>query len=118
MVVVIVYIEPIPLELLGDSVTYTIKGDLNEWGDPGTSVELTLNNVRVTENKNLRQSNIDYENNPKYRLFYDMTNSSGLSQDFVLNGIIVYEGIELRVNSIFPKKAFGSEIHHYEVDLV
>jgi len=119
------YIKPIPLNLLCDSI------DLIEVSKDSMGVEtiistVTLNNVRIIANNNntvnkgygIKQKNTgDVFKEFNYKLFYDKTNSSGLIDNFKLNGILIYNGLKLYIGKIVEYKS-DNKIHHYEIGLM
>lgn len=109
-------IKPIPKRLLPHNCTYKKylgnTGEGDEWGK-----EKPLNYVKVEEKTQLKVTSNGREIVGNARLFYDLTNSSGLTDKPIQNSKIVYNDHEYRVidtDVLCGEKAIP---HHYEVML-
>lgn len=119
------YIKPIPIEILCDTVIYK-EIEEDAFGEQTIIGTYQLENVRVEANsnnsinkgdevKNKRNGNTFTDYN--YKLYYDSTNSKGYGGKFKLNGIIVYNGDSYSIVKVVDYKSFNS-IHHYEIGLM
>lgn len=107
-------IKPIPKRMLVNSATYEEYDDeLGEGGSYKTSV--TLNNVKIDE-----QLQFSYTSNGKEIvgnaiMFYDLTNSSGLTDSPVNESKITFNGKTYTIKDTDILRANDSTPHHYEV---
>ena len=107
-------IKPIPKRLLPHSCIYNEylgnTGEGDEWG-----TEIPLNFVKIEEKKQLKVTSNGREVIGNARLFYDLTNSSGLNDKPVQNSKITYNSREYRVVDTDVLCGEQSIPHHYEV---
>lgn len=109
-------IKPIPKRLLPHNCTYKEylgnTGEGDEWG-----VDTPLKFVKVEEKTQLKVTSNGREIVGNARLFYDLTNSSGLVDKPVQNSKIIYNNREYKIvdNDILCGEA--DVPHHYEVML-
>lgn len=106
-------LKPIPLKLLPNSVTYyaysTDTGEGSSWGSA-----TTLYNVKIDEQKQFISNQNGREIIGKAMLFYDCTNSSGLTGLPLNESKIVFNG---RTYYVVDTDILRSEDtpHHYEI---
>ena len=109
-------IKPIPKRLLPHNCTYKEylgnTGEGDEWG-----ADTPLKFVKVEEKTQLKVTSNGREIVGNARLFYDLTNSSGLVDKPVQNSKIIYNNREYKIvdNDILCGEA--DVPHHYEVML-
>ena len=109
-------IKPIPKRLLPHNCTYKEylgnTGEGDEWG-----VDTPLKFVKVEEKTQLKVTSNGREIVGNARLFYDLTNSSGLVDKPVQNSKIIYNNRQYKIvdNDILCGEA--DVPHHYEVML-
>ena len=109
-------IKPIPKRLLPHNCIYKKylgnNGEGDEWDK-----EITLKFVKIEEKTQLKVTSNGREVVGNARLFYDLTNSSGLSAKPIQNSKIIFKGREYRV--VDTDVLCGEEDipHHYEVML-
>ena len=109
-------IKPIPKRLLPHNCTYKEylgnTGERDEWG-----VDTPLKFVKVEEKTQLKVTSNGREIVGNARLFYDLTNSSGLSAKPIQNSKIIYNNHEYRVVDTDVLCGEQSTPHHYAVML-
>lgn len=109
-------IKPIPKRLLPHNCTYKQylgnTGEGDKWGD-GTP----LTYVKIEEKMQLKVTSNGREIVGNARLFYDLTNSVGLSNKPVGNSKIIFKGHEYRVVDTDVLCGEKDTPHHYEVML-
>lgn len=109
-------IKPIPKRLLPHNCTYKEYlgniGEGDEWGK-----EKPLNYVKVEEKMQLKVTSNGREIVGNARLFYDLTNSSGLSTKPIQNSKIIYKNREYRIIDTAVLCGEQDQPHHYEVML-
>lgn len=107
-------IKPIPKRLLPHNCTYKQyldnTGEGDEWGE-----DTTLNFVKLEEKMQLKVTSNGREVVGNARLFYDLTNSSGLTDKPVQNSKIIYNNREYRIVDTDVLCGEQSIPHHYEV---
>ena len=109
-------IKPIPKRLLPHNCTYKEylgnTGEGDEWG-----ADTSLSFVKIEEKTQLKVTSNGREIVGNARLFYDLTNSSGLVDKPVQNSKIIYNNREYKIvdNDILCGEA--DVPHHYEVML-
>lgn len=109
-------IKPIPKRLLPHNCTYKEyldnTGEGDEWG-----TDTPLKFVKIEEKAQLKVTSNGREIVGNARLFYDLTNSSGLVDKPVQNSKIIYNNREYKIvdNDILCGEA--DVPHHYEVML-
>lgn len=109
-------IKPIPKRLLPNSCIY--KKHLGNTGEGDKWEEDTLiNHVKIEEKKQLKVTSNGREIVGNARLFYDLTNSSGLTDKPIQNSKIVYNDHEYRVIDTDVLCGERAIPHHYEVML-
>ena len=107
-------IKPIPKRLLPHNCIYneylvnTGVGD--EWG-----TDIPLNFVKFEEKMQLKVTSNGREVVGNARLFYDLANSSGLTDKPVQNSKIIYNNREYRIVDTDVLCGEQSIPHHYEV---
>lgn len=108
-------IKPIPKRLLPHSCIYNKYlgniGESDEWDEIG----VTLNFVKIEEKMQLKVTSNGREIVGNARLFYDLTNSSGLIDKPVQNSKIIYNNREYRVVDTDVLCGEQATPHHYEV---
>lgn len=109
-------IKPIPKRLLPHNCTYKEylgnTGEGDEWG-----ADTPLKFVKIEEKTQLKVTSNGREIVGNARLFYDLTNSSGLSAKPVQNSKIIFKGREYRVVDTDVLCGEEDSPHHYEVML-
>lgn len=109
-------IKPIPKRLLPHNCIYKEyldnTGEGDKWG-----VDTPLKFVKVEEKTQLRVTSNGREIVGNARLFYDLTNSSGLSAKPIQNSKIIFKGREYRVVDTDILCGEENNPHHYEVML-
>lgn len=109
-------IKPIPKRLLPHSCIYNKylgnNGEGDEWGE-----DTTLNFVKLEEKMQLKVTSNGREVIGNARLFYDLTNSSGLTEKPIENSKIIYNNHEYRVLNTAVLCGEKATSHHYEVML-
>lgn len=109
-------IKSIPKRLLPHNCIYKQylgnTGEGDEWED-----DTPLSYVKIEEKMQLKVTSNGREIVGNARLFYDLTNSSGLSDKPVQNSKIVFKGREYRVVDTDVLCGEEDTPHHYEVML-
>lgn len=109
-------IKSIPKRLLPHNCIYKQylgnTGEGDEWED-----DTPLSYVKIEEKMQLKVTSNGREIVGNARLFYDLTNSSGLSDKPVQNSKIVFKGREYRVVDTDVLCGEEDNPHHYEVML-
>lgn len=107
-------IKPIPKRLLPHSCIYKQylgnNGEGDNWGD-----DIPLFFVKIEEKQILKVTSNGREIIGNAKLFYDLTNSKGLSSKPVENSIIIFNGIEYRIVNTDVLCPDYAKPHHYEV---
>lgn len=107
-------IKPIPKRLLQHNCIYKKylgnTGEGDEW-----ETDIPLNFVKMEEKTQLKVTSNGREVVGNARLFYDLVNSSGLSNKPVQNSKIIYNGHEYRVVDTDILCGEQATPHHYEV---
>lgn len=107
-------IKPIPKRLLPHNCIYNEylgnTGEDDEWG-----TDIPLNFVKFEEKMQLKVTSNGREIVGNARLFYDLANSSGLTDKPIQNSKIVYKSHEYRVLDIDVLCGEEATPHHYEV---
>lgn len=107
-------IKPIPKRLLPHNCIYKKylgnTGEGDEW-----ETDIPLNFVKMEEKTQLKVTSNGREVVGNARLFYDLVNSSGLSNKPVQNSKIIYNGHEYRVVDTDILCGEQATPHHYEV---
>lgn len=107
-------IKPIPKRMLVNSATYEeYIADMGEGSSYKTSV--TLDNIKVDEQLQFSYSSNGKEVIGNAMLFYDSTNSSGLTNSPVNESKITFNGKTYTVKDTDILRANDSTPHHYEV---
>lgn len=110
-------IKPIPKRLLPHKCVYKEylgnTGEGDEWEEPG----VTLKFVKIEIKMQLKVTSNGREVVGNARLFYDLTNSSGLSTNPVQNSKIIFNNHEYRVVDVAVLCGEEATAHHYEVML-
>ena len=107
-------IKPIPKRMLVNSATYEeYVADMGEGSSYKTSV--TINDIKIDE-----QTQFSYSSNGKEivgnaMLFYDLTNSSGLTAKPVNESKITFNGKTYTIKDTDILRANDNTPHHYEV---
>ena len=107
-------IKPIPKRMLVNSATYEeYIADTGEGSSYATAV--TLDNIKADE-----QTQFSYTSNGKEIvgnaiMFYDLTNSSGLTDSPVNESKITFNGKTYTIKDTDILRANNSTPHHYEV---
>lgn len=110
-------IKPIPLSLLGDSVTYLETKD-GRWGQSVASeVEVRQVSVQAISAISKVKSQQNESNSYQLLLFFDCVNSLPKWQTFKLDDRIRYEGETYRIAKVEVIKTFDGQAHHIEVML-
>ena len=109
-------IKPIPKRLLPHNCTYKEyldnTGEGDEWGD-----DTPLTYVKIEEKMQLKVTSNGREIVGNARLFYDLTNSSGLADKPIQNSKIIYNNREYKVVDTDILCGEQATPHHYEVML-
>lgn len=109
-------IKSIPKRLLPHNCIYKQylgnTGEGDEWED-----DTPLSYVKIEEKMQLKVTSNGREIVGNARLFYDLTNSSGLSDKPVQNSKIIFKGREYRVVDTDVLCGEEDNPHHYEVML-
>lgn len=109
-------IKPIPKRLLPHSCIYKEylgnTGEGDEWGK-----DIPLSHVKIEIKMQLKVTSNGREVVGNARLFYDLTNSSGLSANPVQNSKIIFNNHEYRVVDVAVLCGEEATPHHYEVML-
>lgn len=107
-------IKPIPKRLLPHNCIYKKylgnTGEGDEW-----ETDIPLNFVKMEEKTQLKVTSNGREVVGNARLFYDLVNSSGLTDKPVQNSKIIYNGHEYRVVDTDILCGEQATPHHYEV---
>lgn len=107
-------IKPIPKKLLPNSVTY--KKYLEDIGEGSSlATPLTLNNVKIDEQKVLIRGLGGVEVVGNATLFYDLTNSSGLTDVPINESKITFDGKEYTIKDVDILRENSDIPHHYEI---
>ena len=109
-------IKPIPKRLLPHNCTYKEylgnTGEGDEWGK-----EMPFSFVKIEIKMQLKVTSNGREVVGNGRMFYDLTNSSGLSAKPVQNSKIIFKGREYLVVDTDVLCGEEDSPHHYEVML-
>lgn len=109
-------IKPIPKRLLPHNCIYkqclSNNGEGDEW-----DTDVPLKFVKVEEKIQLKVTSNGREIVGNARLFYDLINSSGLTDKPVQNSKIIFNGHEYRVVDTDVLCGDEDTPHHYEVML-
>lgn len=109
-------IKPIPKRLLPHNCIYKKylgnNGEGDEWDK-----EITLKFVKIEEKTQLKVTSNGREVVGNARLFYDLTNSSGLADKPIQNSKIIYNNREYKVVDTDILCGEQATPHHYEVML-
>lgn len=109
-------IKPIPKRLLPHNCTYKEylgnTGEGDEWG-----VDTPLKFVKVEEKTQLKVTSNGREIVGNARLFYDLVNSEGLTNEPIQNSKIIFNDKEYRVVDSDILCGEEDNPHHYEVML-
>lgn len=107
-------IKPIPKRLLPHNCVYNKylgnTGEGDEWG-----TDIPLNFVKIEEKMQLKVTSNGREVVGNARLFYDLINSSGLTDKPIQNSKIIYKSHEYRVVDTDILCGEQATPHHYEV---
>ena len=107
--------QPIPKRLLPNSVIYKkYKSDTGE-GSSYETVVATLNNVKVDEQKQFSYSSNGKEIVGNAMLYYDLTNSSGLTDSPVNESKVTFNDKTYTIKDTDILRANDSTPHHYEI---
>lgn len=109
-------IKPIPKRLLPHKCVYkeylSNTGEGDEWGE-----DVLLSFIKIEEKMQLKVTSNGREVVGNARLFYDLINSSGLSNKPVQNSKIIYNNHEYKVVDTDVLCGEQDNPHHYEVML-
>lgn len=107
-------IKPIPKRLLPNQVVY--QKYLENNGE-GVSYEnqVELKNVKVEEQMQVKYTSNGKEIVGNALMFYDLVNSSGLTEKPVNESIIIFKGRTYKVVDTDILRADSDTPHHYEV---
>ena len=109
-------IKPIPKRLLPHSCIYKEylgnTGEGDEWGDG-----IPLSNVKIEEKMQLKVTSNGREVIGNARLFYDLQNSSGLTEKPVQNSLITFNDRVYHIVDVAVLCGEEDTAHHYEVIL-
>lgn len=109
-------IKPIPKRLLPNSCIYkSYLGNSGEGDEWGTDVSLKF--VKIEEKMQLKVTSNGREVVGNARLFYDLTNSQGLTDKPIKNSKIIFNNHEYRVVDTDVLRGEEDSPHHYEVML-
>ncbi len=107
-------IKPIPKRLLPHNCTYKEylgnTGEGDEWGK-----EMPLSFVKIEIKMQLKVTSNGREVVGNGRMFYDLTNSQGLSFPPTQNSKIVYNNHEYKIVDVAELCGEDAMPHHYEV---
>lgn len=107
-------IKPIPKRLLPHNCIYEEylgnTGEGDEWGE-----DTSLRFVKMEEKTQLKVTSNGREVVGNARLFYDLANSSGLTDKPVQNSKIIYNSREYRIVDTDILCGEQATPHHYEV---
>lgn len=107
-------IKPIPKRLLPHNCTYKEylgnTGEGDEWGK-----EMSLSFVKIEIKMQLKVTSNGREVVGNGRMFYDLTNSQGLSFPPTQNSKIVYNNHEYKIVDVAELCGEDAMPHHYEV---
>lgn len=107
-------IKPIPKRLMPHSAIYKAylgnTGEGDSWGE-----EISLNFIKIEEKMQLKVTSNGREVIGNARMFYDLVNSSGLTDKPIENSLIIYNGREYKIVNVDVLCANSAKPHHYEV---
>lgn len=107
-------IRPIPKKMLPNSVTYQkYLSDTGEGTLYGTSTTLAF--VKVDEQKQFQYTSNGKEVVGNGMLFYDLTNSTGLTEQPVNESLITFNGKTYTIKNTDILRANDETPHHYEI---
>ncbi len=107
-------IKPIPKRMLVNSATYEeYIADTGEGSSYKTAV--TLDHIKIDEQKQFSYTSNGKEVVGNGMLFYDLTNSSGLTTEPVNESLITFNGKTYTIKDTDILRANDSTPHHYEV---
>ena len=106
--------KPIPKRMLVNSVTY--EEYVNDTGEGSYyKTPITLNNVKIDEQKQFSYTNNGKEVVGNGMLFYDLINSTGLTNNPINESIITFNGKKYTIKDLDILRANDNEPHHYEI---
>ena len=108
-------IRPIPRRLLPHNCIYKKYLGNNGEGDEWDEIGVALKFVKIEEKMQLKVTSNGREVVGNARLFYDLTNSSGLTDKPVQNSKIIYNNREYRIVDTDVLCGEQATPHHYEV---
>lgn len=107
-------IQPIPKRLLPHNAIYKEylgnNGEGDEWKQP-----ISLSFVKIEEKIQLKVTSNGREMVGNARLFYDLVNSTGLTNKPIENSIIEFNNKEYKIVNIDVFYPDTSSTHHYEI---
>lgn len=107
-------IKPIPKRLLPHSCVYKEylgnTGESDEWGK-----DVPLSFVKIEIKMQLKVTSNGREVVGNGRMFYDLTNSQGLSFPPVQNSKIIYNNHEYKIVDVAELCSKEAVPHHYEI---
>lgn len=107
-------IKPIPKRMLVNSATYiAYSGDTGEGSSYAGSV--TLNNIKIDEQKQFSYTSNGKEIIGNAMLYYDLVNSSGLTSAPVNESKVTFNGKTYVIKNTDILRANDDTPHHYEV---
>ena len=106
--------KPIPKRMLPNEVTY--KEYLGDTGEGiSFSSPITLKNVKIEEYRKFAYTSNGREQIGNATLFYDCTNSIGLTSEPIPESKIIFNDKEYTVVDTDVLRANSDDPHHYEV---
>ena len=107
-------IKPIPKRMLVNSATYEeYVADTGEGSSYATAI--TLDHIKIDEQKQFSYTSNGKEIVGNAMLFYDLTNSSGLTNSPVNESKITFNGKTYTIKDTDILRANDNTPHHYEV---
>lgn len=108
--------RPIPKKMLPNKVTYqkylSDDGEGSSYADP-----VTLDHVKIDEQKQIVYTSNGAELVGNAMLFYDLVNSTGLDEKPVNESLIIFEDRTYTVVDTDILRGNSNTPHHYEIKL-
>lgn len=109
--------RPIPKKLLIHTVTHARIEDSSRWEEGELTNQKELKYVRMEPSSKVVRDKNNAEVQLSSTLFYDCKNSWPRGIEFVVDGVILFDGQKYAIQLVEPLYD-GQRLHHYEVGLI
>lgn len=113
----VVVIRPIPKKLLIHTVSRSLEGVTDRWGNETPGANQELRHVRMEPSSKVIRDKSGAEIQLAATLFYDCKNSRPKGVSFAVDDRIVFNGQKHAVQLVEPLYD-GEKLHHYELGLI